>query len=107
MRTDNLTCVGRVSENFLISGQGSVEDDFSRNFSVCTKRFSSKGPPVFQGEQCFHQISELKGETAVVTDSSSSQRRGQLATSRHAQQPVSIPGIPPFQLASIERRPLP
>src|SRR5262249_22000678 len=38
------------------------------------KRFTSEGAPVFQGEQCFHRVSEQKDKIATAVDSSSSQR---------------------------------
>ena len=54
---DNLPGIGRVSENFLISGQGSIKNDFAVAFALCAVAFASEDAAIFEGKDCLHSCS--------------------------------------------------
>jgi hypothetical protein len=51
-QNDNLARVRRVSEDFLIAGDGRVEDNFTGPFDRRTKTLALEDGAVFQGEDC-------------------------------------------------------
>src|SRR5208283_3199324 len=51
---DDLGLVGRVGENFLVAGHGSVEADFAARGGARAEALSVKHGTVFQCQNCFH-----------------------------------------------------
>src|ERR1700753_1486172 len=53
----NLARVTRVSEDFLVAGEGCVENNFADAFCDCAVSLAAKETPVFEGENCLHYLS--------------------------------------------------
>src|SRR5205085_12589588 len=49
--------VGRVSENFLVSGDGCIKNDFAVAFAFGAVAFASEDSPVFQRKDSLHSRS--------------------------------------------------
>ena len=49
---DDLPFVGRIGQNFLIAGHGSVEDDFTFGRTGCAKGFAGENASIFEREFC-------------------------------------------------------
>src|SRR5205807_8289653 len=54
---NNLSRVGRVGENFLVAGDGSIKNDFAVAFAFGAVAFASEDSPVFQRKDCLHSRS--------------------------------------------------
>src|SRR5579872_2549821 len=57
-QNDDLSGVGRVGENFLISGDGSIKNDFAVAFAFGAVAFASEDSAVFQRKDSLHSRSE-------------------------------------------------
>src|SRR5581483_4412507 len=57
-QNDDLSGVGRVSENFLVSGNGSIKNDFAVAFAFGAVAFASEDSAVFQRKDSLHSCSE-------------------------------------------------
>ena len=53
---DDLAGIGWVGEDFLVAGEGGIEDDLSGPFDRRTKAPALEDRPVFQGEDCRVQV---------------------------------------------------
>jgi hypothetical protein len=47
-QADNLTCIAGVSENFLVTGEAGIENDFTTAARDGARGAAVKDPPVFQ-----------------------------------------------------------
>jgi len=56
---DDLACVGRIGENFLVAGHRSVEDHLAANFTLRGPRPTTKRTTVFKCEKCLAFIYHL------------------------------------------------
>src|ERR1700692_3001618 len=54
---DDLASVGRVGENFLIAGDGSIKNYFPVTFAFCSVAFAAEDSPVFQRKDRLHSYS--------------------------------------------------
>src|SRR5215469_6406852 len=57
-QNDDLSGVGRVSENFLVSGDGSIKNDFAVAFAFGAVAFASEDSTVFQRKDSLHSRSD-------------------------------------------------
>src|SRR5581483_8986121 len=57
-QNDDLSGVGRISKDFLISGNGSIKNDFAVAFAFGAVAFASEDSPVFQRKDSLHSRSE-------------------------------------------------
>jgi hypothetical protein len=55
-QNDNLAGIGRVGEDFLVSGESGIEDNFPAPLCGRTKTPALEDVPVFQGEDCSVQL---------------------------------------------------
>jgi hypothetical protein len=55
---DNLTGIGGVGGDFLISGKGSIKNDFARAFAGVPVALAAEDAPVFERQNCLHCLSE-------------------------------------------------
>ena len=53
----DLSSVGRVGENFLIAGDGSIKNDFAVTFAFGAEAFAVEDASVFQRKDCLHRFS--------------------------------------------------
>ena len=51
---DHLTAIGRIGENFLITGHAGVENDFALDFAARAKACARKYFSIGQRQDCFH-----------------------------------------------------
>ncbi len=56
---NNLSAIGRVCENFLVTGHACIKNDFAGCLSFHTKRFAGQDYSVFKNEFCFHSNSDI------------------------------------------------
>ena len=57
-QADELPGVGRVGEDFLVAGDGGIENDFPAALAARAVAAALKEPAVLQGEDCFHPLSQ-------------------------------------------------
>ena len=53
----NLPGVGRISENFLVAGDGSIKNDFAVTFAFGAEAFAVEDATVFQRKDSLHRYS--------------------------------------------------
>src|SRR2546428_7718553 len=63
---DDLTGIGWVSEDFLVTGNGGIENYFTVAFRGRTKASALEDCPVFQGEHCCIQYRLLGGGVITI-----------------------------------------
>src|SRR5215469_4728826 len=56
-QNNNLSGIGRVSENFLVTSNGSIKNDFAVAFAFGAVTFASKDAPIFEGKDSLHSCS--------------------------------------------------
>src|SRR5579864_2838639 len=56
-QNNNLSGIGRVGENFLVTSDGSIKNDFPVAFAFGAVTFASKDAPIFEGKDCLHSCS--------------------------------------------------
>ena len=69
----DLSGIRGIREDFLISGDGGVEDDFARPLHGRTKTLALEDRAVFQGEDCWIQLDRFL-QTGVTSISPQSRR---------------------------------
>src|SRR6201997_3065016 len=58
-QNNNLSGIGRVGENFLVTGDGSIKNDFPVAFAFGAVAFASKDAPIFEGKDSLHSCSRV------------------------------------------------
>src|SRR5215471_8613811 len=56
-QNNNLSGIGRVGENFLVTSDGSIKNDFAVAFAFGAVTFASKDAPIFEGKDSLHSCS--------------------------------------------------
>jgi hypothetical protein len=55
---DNLPCVGGICRNFLVTGKGSIKNNFALAFTWVSMAVPTEDAPVFEREDRLHRLSE-------------------------------------------------
>src|ERR1700691_5355432 len=115
---NDLPRVGRIGENFLVAGDGSIKNDFAVAFAFGAVAFASEDSPVFQRKDSLHSrsgvwILEILSGKCAETKYGSKPECGNLADSRlgrrkAAQDKSNCPAsalCPAYPSASTQTRP--
>jgi hypothetical protein len=55
---NNLPCIRRIGKNFLVTGDGSIENDFPVAFAFRAVTYAAENSSIFQRKDCLHRNSE-------------------------------------------------
>ena len=57
-KNDNLAGIGRIGSDFLVTGKGSIENDFALAFARVPVALAAEDAPVFERKNRLHRLSE-------------------------------------------------